>query len=368
MSTNKDLFKEAIADAKQVREAALVNAKAALEEALTPKLHSMLAAKLEEMNDNDEDEKLEEVDYISAYDKRNDSDMIRKRAIDASQMSEGEEELEEDFDLSAILAELDSEESIDEAKKEDEEKMDEAKEETEDEESEEESEIEDETEEGSKITDLTVDELKDIIKDIISAEMGAEAGMEMGAEDEMEDMAGDAEMAVDLGSEDAGIEMGAEDEIDEVDLDELLAELDALDGDDEEMDIMPEAKKRDLKKKEDEKDEMKEAIETIEALRNELHEQNLLNAKLLYVNKIFKAKNLTESQKIKVIASFDKATTPKQAKELFESIQNSEIGAKREIVKESLGFASKAAGVAPKKVIVESNDVISRMQKLANIK
>jgi len=377
MSTNKDLFKEAIADAKQVREAALANAKAALEEALTPKLHSMLAAKLEEMNDNDEDEKLEEVDYISANDKSNDSDMIRKRAIDAGQMSEGEE-LEEDFDLSAILAELDSEESIDEAKKEDEEKIDEAKEETEeaeeeeteDEESEEETEteeteIEDETEEDVKITDLTVDELKDIIKDIISAEMGAEAGMEMGAEDEMADMGGEEEMAVDLGGEEAGMEMGAEEEIDEVDLDELLAELDALDeaDDKEEMD---EAKKKEAK--EDEKDEMKEAIETIEALRNELHEQNLLNAKLLYVNKIFKAKNLTESQKVKVIASFDKATTPAQAKELFESIQNSEIGAKKEIVKESLGFASKAAGVAPKKVIVESNDVISRMQKLANIK
>ena len=372
MSTNKDLFKEAIADAKQVREAALVNAKAALEEALTPKLHSMLAAKLEEMNDSDEDEKLEEVDYISAYDKRNDSDIRRKKAIDAGQMSEGEEELEEDFDLSAILAELDSEEPIDEAKKDDKkEEIDEAKEEeeTEDEESEEESEIEDETEEDSKITDLTVDELKDIIKDIISAEMGAEAGMEMGAEDEMEDMEGDAEMAVDLGSEDAGIEMGADDEIDEVDLDELLAELDALDGADSiDEDPMYEAKKKDAKKEKEEKDEMKEAIETIEALRNELHEQNLLNAKLLYVNKIFKAKNLTESQKIKVIASFDKATTPKQAKELFESIQNSEIGAKKEIVKESLGFASKAVGIAPKKVIVESNDVISRMQKLANIK
>jgi hypothetical protein len=184
----------------------------------------------------------------------------------------------------------------------------------------------------------------------------------------MEDMAGDAEMAVDLGSEDAGIEMGAEDEIDEVDLDELLAELDALDEANDEEDTMYEAKKKDAKKEKEEKDEMKEAIETIEALRNELHEQNLLNAKLLYVNKIFKAKNLTESQKIKVIASFDKATTPAQAKELFESIQNSEIGVKKEIVKESLGFASKAAGVAPKKVIVESNDVISRMQKLANIK
>ena len=357
MSTNKDLFKEAIADAKQVREAALVNAKAALEEALTPKLHSMLAAKLEEMNDNDEEEKIEEAEVNE------------------------QEELEEDFDLSAILAELgdaeqvsddaaiDATETIDEAKEEETEETEE--EETEDEESEEETEteeteMEDETEEDVKITDLTVDELRDIIKDIISAEMGAEAGMEMGAEDEMADMGGEEEMAVDLGGEEAGMEIGAEEEIDEVDLDELLAELDALDGVDDE-ETMDEAKKKDAKK-EDEKDEMKEAIATIETLRNELHEQNLLNAKLLYVNKIFKAKNLTESQKVKVIASFDKATTPAQAKELFESIQNSEIGAKKEIVKESLGFASKAAGVAPKKVIVESNDVISRMQKLANIK
>ena len=72
-----------------------------------------------------------------------------------------------------------------------------------------------------------------------------------------------------------------------------------------------------------------------------------------------------------VIASFDKATTPKQAKELYESIQSSTIGAsKKSQIKESLGFASKAAGVAPKNSansIVESNDVIARMQKLANI-
>jgi len=129
---------------------------------------------------------------------------------------------------------------------------------------------------------------------------------------------------------------------------------------------MYEAKKKDKKEKE-EKDEMKEAIDTINALRNELNEVNLLNAKLLYVNKIFKAKNLNESQKLKVIASFDKATTPAQAKELFESIEKSNFGAKKTQIKESLGFASKAAGVAPKATIVESNDVITRMQKLANI-
>ena len=425
MSTNKDLFKEAIADAKQVREAALANAKAALEEAFTPKLQSMFAAKLQEMeSDEEEEDTMKEVDTMAP---KTTGDIALDDARAKGQLEE--EELEEDFDLSAILAELDSEESIDEAKKEDEkEEIDEAKEEeteeeeTEDEESEEETEteeteMEDETEEDVKITDLTVDELRDIIKDIISAEMGAEANMEMGAEDEMADMGGEEEMAVDLGGEEAGMEMGAEEEIDEVDLDELLAELDALDEVEETESLNESAiadvltalagvagigltgiaitKAQDLLKqknpelyaklqnvrtsmskqgvgmdmeeaKEDEK-EMKEAIDTINTLRNELNEQNLLNAKLLYVNKIFSAKNLTESQKLKVIASFDKATTPAQAKELYESIQTSTLGAKREIVKESLGFASKAAGVAPKKAIVESDDVITRMQKLANI-
>ena len=112
---------------------------------------------------------------------------------------------------------------------------------------------------------------------------------------------------------------------------------------------------------------MKEAIATINTLRSELNEVNLLNAKLLYVNKIFKAKNLSESQKLKVIASFDKATTAKEAKVVFESLNANLTAAPRQAIKESLGFASRAAGVAPKKAIVESNDVITRMQKLANI-
>ena len=50
-----DLLKEAIADAKAVRETALQNAKMALEEAFTPHLKSMLSAKLAE-EDEDEDE------------------------------------------------------------------------------------------------------------------------------------------------------------------------------------------------------------------------------------------------------------------------------------------------------------------------
>ena len=113
---------------------------------------------------------------------------------------------------------------------------------------------------------------------------------------------------------------------------------------------------------------MKEAIDTINTLRNELNEVNLLNAKLLYVNKIFKAKNLSESQKLQVIASFDKATTTKEAKVVYESL-NATLTANtaKKQIKESLGFASKAIGGAPRKQIIDSNDQFARWQKLANI-
>ena len=118
-------------------------------------------------------------------------------------------------------------------------------------------------------------------------------------------------------------------------------------------------------------EELDEAKAAINHLRSELNEVNLLNAKLLYVNKIFNAKNLNESQKLKVVKAFDKAESAREAKLVYESLSEAfvvPVKAGKTQLKESLGFASKAAGIAPKKVIVESNDVISRMQKLANIK
>ena len=358
--SNKDLFKEAIADAKAVREAALANAKIALEEAFTPKLQSMLAAKLQEMETEEEKaENLEEVDLAKKLDHVN--DFGRRQYIDASAMSEGEEELEEDFDLSEILAEL-SEDDINEAKKEDEEPGEDEEpmeDETSEDEPTEEPDEEETAIEGDKITDLTVDELRDIIKDIISAELEAEE-YETPADEEAEK--NDNEMSMDMDN------MGGEDDanLEEIDLEELLAELDAMDSDsDKEDESMYEAKKS--KKDKEDKEDMKEAIDTINTLRNELNEVNLLNAKLLFVNKIFKAKNLTESQKLKVIAQFDKATTTKEAKSIFESMNGAIVKSKKSTIKESLGFASKAAGVAPQKQIVEVNETVSRWQMLAGI-
>jgi len=115
------------------------------------------------------------------------------------------------------------------------------------------------------------------------------------------------------------------------------------------------------------KAELAEALKTINVLKSELNEINLLNAKLLYTNKIFKSKNLNESQKVKVLSSFDKASTVGEVKMVFETL-NEGIKVKKETIKENLGRASKAT-IAPvaKKPIVESNDAFLRMQKLAGI-
>jgi hypothetical protein len=113
--------------------------------------------------------------------------------------------------------------------------------------------------------------------------------------------------------------------------------------------------------------ELAEALSTIETLKSELNEINLLNAKLLYTNKIFKAKNLNENQKVKVLSSFDKAKTVGEVKMVFETL-NEGIKVNKNPIKENLGSASKAM-VTPnaKKPIVESNDAFLRMQKLAGI-
>ena len=118
--------------------------------------------------------------------------------------------------------------------------------------------------------------------------------------------------------------------------------------------------------KKDEK-ELEEAKATINTLRKDLQEVNLLNAKYLYMNKLFKSNSLTESQKVKVINALDRATNVKEVKMTYETIKES-FTKKKEIVRESVGFASKPAGVAPKANIVEADQFINRWQKLAGIK
>jgi len=340
MKNTKDLLKEAIADAKAVRETALTQAKLALEEAFAPRLQSMFAAKLQENFDEDIDMEESMTDDIPEGNDRNDHNRM------------------EEIDLDEILAELDKE--LNEAKDDDDEEIIDAEEDVED--------IEDDAKEDKdeekEVKNLSMDELEDLIKDIISQEtggMGDGESYEDAAEVDAMDMTGDAEMPI-----------GDEEDLEE-DLDALLAEL--L-GEGKKKVAGKEVKKVVKKEEDDEKkkieEDLKEAVKTVEILRSELNEVNLLNAKLLYVNKIFNAKNLNESQKLKVVKAFDKAESAREAKLVYESLSEAfvvPVKAGKTQLKESLGFASKPVGMAPGKApIVENSEWISRMQKLANIK
>jgi hypothetical protein len=115
-------------------------------------------------------------------------------------------------------------------------------------------------------------------------------------------------------------------------------------------------------------DELAEAYTTIKSLKSDLNEVNLLNAKLLYTNKIFKAKNLTENQKVKVLGAFDKAGTVKETKLVFETL-NEGLKTKKAPIRESLGAASRVSGnVNKKKPIIKTDPMVARFQKLAGLK
>ncbi len=372
MKDTKALLKEAIADAKAVRETALTQAKLALEEAFTPRLQSMFATKLQEAYDDEEE--LDEMKDMA------DENMDIQADIEETTQEEYADhgnELDE-IDLDEILAELENE--LNEAKGEGDDEEVEAEEETEEDFEDIEDDAKEDEDEEKEVKDLSMDELEDLIKDIISQEVGGDGEVEgEGYEDEA------GVDAMDMGG-DAEVEAGAEDFELEESLDAILAELLGEESLDERKKYggnkgnIPDARRGKIKKDtaeeegdEDYKKKLKEeltlALEAVETLRTELNEVNLLNAKLLYVNKIFKAKNLNESQKLKVVKAFDKAETAKEAKLVYESLSETfSAKAPKSQIKESLGFASKPAGVAAKQTIVESNDFIARMQKLANIK
>ena len=117
--------------------------------------------------------------------------------------------------------------------------------------------------------------------------------------------------------------------------------------------------------------ELDEAINVIKTLRGQLNEVNLLNAKLIYVNRLFKENTLTESQKVNVVNSFDKATTLNETKNIYEVLKSTVKTSKattKTTLKEHKSFASSViGGKTAKPEIIDANDTITRMQKLAGI-
>ena len=431
MSTNRDLLKEAIADAKAVKETALANAKAALEEAFTPQIKSMLAAQILAEEEEEDEDDLAEADKV----RMGKDEMEEGYGVEDTNEAG---ELDEEFNLEEILAELELEEGDYET--------------MEEETSEPHGNIGANTPKGKplgfldeeiNLDEMDEDELKALIEDVIE-DMIESGELEAGGDpvefsDEEEEEEGSEEMDMEMDAEEEELEEGIKDVVKGIfkgsgqkakefvddfvknhpDLKQKAEEFANEKKANPEMEgeniayrdlyakMAQELKNKygvtgftDTKPYRDalsilvngapaadtiSKDpsgllttrgmaarealELEEALKTVKILQQELSEVNLLNSKLLYVNKIFRNKNLTESQKVKVLSAFDKATSVRETKIIYETLNEGLVSktTTKSSIKESLGMASKPAGVAPKQPIVESDQMVQRFQKLAGI-
>jgi hypothetical protein len=171
----------------------------------------------------------------------------------------------------------------------------------------------------------------------------------------------------------------AEEEMEEINLDELLAELEGeegKEGSEEEnggMHVDESAWEEQLQEVTAERDE---AMKTVQILRNQINEVNLLNAKLLYTNKLFKQYSLNNQQKMKVVENFDLTTNVREVK-LTYAIMAESFNLGGSVVKKknttattiTEGLASKAvASTKPSQEIVSGgNKMAERFKTLAGI-
>ena len=353
---NSKLLKEAIADAKAVRETALANAKIALEEAFTPKLQSMLSRKLqeelegEEMKEEDEVELTQENDVSSEIGKGDGTKMPAAKAFDSA--AESDELAAADVDK--ISAEVGSED-------ENAEKVADITE------GEEEEDITGATPDSAMNEEEGDEDELDIEEIIRELEADADAEEAPVAEEEHEEEA--PAVAAEPAAEEAPVE-----EEEEIDLDEILREMGYGDEAEEEAPVTEEEDGEDHSAELAAKDaELEEAYKVIGSLRKTINEVNLLNAKLLYVNKLFRGYNLTNEQKTKVVETLDRTKNVREVKLVYTTIAESfKIGStatKKTATKLTESYASKpAASTAPaKQIIAEDNSAAARFKKLAGI-
>ena len=393
--SNSMLFKQAIAEAKAVREAAIANAKAALEETLTPHLKELLAAKLQEMEGAEEEE---DESKHEGMDK-----MLEYQVAEADEKEEGEEEKEEEEEEMIDLENMEVEDLTDLIRKiiaqemgeDDGEMGDEAEAEMGDA-----AEMEDE-EEAINLDEL-IAELSNMGNEGKHDKMTNEIGLDENAEDlikkaiamggsaakKIVDAIGKAIEYTPIPAGTTGKQEGiSEGELEEANAQDLIkkalgmgkeAAKAVVDAIGKAIEYTP-IKHGQTGKQEgmakgmgdhstEETAYMNEAKKTIMILRRDLHEVNLLNSKLLYVNKIFKAKNLSEAQKVNIIAAFDKAETVKETKLVYDTISEQFTKAAKRTVNEVKGFASRSLGApAPSREIISEDATVKRLQKLAGI-
>ena len=415
---NSKLLKEAIADAKAVKETALANAKIALEEAFTPRLQSILSQKMraeaevEDMEADKVDEELKsdgigskvDAGYAEtpgaqpSYDAitdlsvgvKKDSGKPEQAGTDYKKVADISEEenpfadKEDDKDaeiaeLKARLAELEGEDSEEEnpfaqdaMEGEDEMGMDDMGMD---------SEMGDDS---MDMDDMGSDEeseddmdLEAIIREL-EAQLGdddseKEEGMYEAEEEEEaknENLADGSEAGTDKGETPKVVVTNEAEEDDKkddvIDLEEILREMEAdMKGDDKE--------KVDEAEEEEKEKELNEAYKTIKSLQKTINEVNLLNAKLLFANKLFRAHNMTNEQKVKVIETLDRTNSVREVKLVYSTLAENFKYTSNKSTKKSIseGIASKVTKstkpAATKQVIAESTQLSDRFKKLAGI-
>jgi len=337
MDGRSDLLKEAIADAKAVKETALANAKIALEEAFAPRIEAMLSTKLSE--DLYEDEMEDEVPAPVAATPVEEHDVMYEPEVEGGEMDAApapEMDAEIDMDMPA-------EEPV----------------------------VADDMEMEGMMDDAPVD-TDSVEEDLELEAIIRELEEDLNEEELTEEDIFESNDSTDLTEEDKMVDDKKETN-EEFNIDEIIEGI--LSEDEEEKDSkekVEEEKEEDESKEKVEEmtEELTEAYDTIESLRGTINEVNLLNAKLLYTNKLFRNFELSESQKMTVIENFDRAGNTREVKLVFSTLaENFTVPVKkRKVVKE--GTASKAinsTAPATKTIINEGNELANRWKKLAGL-
>jgi len=380
-----DLLREAIADAKAVRETALENAKIALEEAFTPRLQSMLSKKIQaEIEDSEEGEEVEEMEAPEEEEmdaeEMEDSEEMR----DAEEMEDAEEE---EMDEAEDAEEMEDSEEGEEMREEEDAEEEDSVEEAEDAEEEDELDLEsvlaelekdlDDEDDIEEMEDKDEEEKVDEAEDTEEEETMDEndVSSDIGKGDNKVAPAANDSSKVGQGPESEGSDKKAGDELSDHETVDNLTEVEDKDEEDLDLDEVlralteEEAEEQDAEENEKLKAEIKEHRKVIHFMRSKLNEVNLLNAKLLFSNKLFRAFGLNNNQKLKVVETFDRTKNLREVKLVYATLAESFKKPTSKLV-ESKGSSSKpvrSTKPAKQEVLSEGQELRNRFKKLANI-
>ena len=158
-----------------------------------------------------------------------------------------------------------------------------------------------------------------------------------------------------------------EEDEDDIDLEEVIRAL--REEDEEELEESEDGMEGESETINNLTEKLQESYSVVKFLRSKINEVNLLNAKLLFTNKLFRNGNLTEGQKLRVIETFDRARSTREVKLVYTTLAESTIAPRKRKRAVREGFASKrVASTRPSRAVLnEGADLAQRFKKLAGL-